>query len=89
VYWKAPCSGQFLAEHLRELSHSLMAAEDTSVEQDHAVLGDVAPEVLLDDALDVFVGPPAVRDIQVVVEHFPCRALAQLLHPTSFRDQLP
>jgi hypothetical protein len=81
--------GQLLAEHLRQLPHSLMAAEGTSVEEDHAVLGDVAPEVLLDDALNVFVGPPAVGDTQVVIEHFLCRALAQVLHPTSFRDQLP
>jgi hypothetical protein len=39
-----------------------MAAEGTSVEEDHAVLGDVAPEVLLDNPLDVFVGSPAVGD---------------------------
>jgi hypothetical protein len=58
-----------------------MAAEGTSVDEDHAVAGHVAPEVLLDDALNVFVGTPAVGDTQVVIEHLLRGALAQLFQP--------
>jgi hypothetical protein len=54
--------------------------------------------VILDDALQVVVGPPPVGDAQMVIEHFPCRSLssapprrpplAQLRSRPGSRDRL-
>ena len=66
-----------------------MAAEGAKVGEDQAVLGDVAPEVLIDDARDVLVGSPTVGDPQMVIEHFLRRVLTQLFHPDLLDQCLP
>lgn len=79
---------QLVGEHVRELPHPLMASERATVDENDDVLGDVASDVLVQDAVERGIHP-VVRKVQVVVEHFLCSTAAQILHcllPSSSGD---
>ena len=57
-----------------------MTAECAPVYEYHDVLRDVAADVLLDDALPVFLGSEVLILVQVVVKHFLGRAFAEAFH---------
>jgi hypothetical protein len=70
---------QFLGEHQRKLPHTVVAAKHSTIDEDHDVLGDVASEVFVEDAVEGFTDP-LVRDVEVIVEHLSCRSTAQVVH---------
>src|SRR5829696_2113265 len=72
--------GQFLTQHPSQLPNPLVPVKCAPVYEDHEVLRDVAADVLLDDALDVPLGPPVFGQVEVIVEHFLGGAVTQVLH---------
>jgi len=73
---------QLVGEHPRKLPYTLVAPEYSPIDEDDNVFNHVAAEILVEDPVEGLIHP-AVGDVEVIIEHLPCRSLAQVVHEKS------
>ncbi len=61
------------------MPHTVVAAKYSTVDEDDNILGDVASEVLVENAIEGFTYP-FVCDVEVIIEYLSCRSAAQVVH---------